>query len=51
MYFFFPFFNNFRKTFGTTWIRKVKKAGSELINKVSAIFGLIHNVHFKFNYT
>jgi len=27
-------FELFRKTFGSTWIRKVKKAGTELMNKV-----------------
>lgn len=32
-----------RKTFGTTWIRKVKKAGSELINKVNMEFSVIYN--------
>jgi len=28
-------FEIFRKTFGSTWIRKVKKAGTELMNKVN----------------
>lgn len=32
--------------FSTTWIRKVKKAGSELINKVNPYFDLIPYVHF-----
>lgn len=27
----------FRKTFGSTWIRKVKKAGTELMNKVNKL--------------